>query len=130
MTNTIADRIARLERQAERLEYRNSLILRLLDSDKDPLGFFALEHDLNSDQVAGICAVMEYAHKALEQGAPLEPLEFEKRMLPHIPAKGKPNNIAYDFMKFILMTFDTTGQWDDVVEHHRRDYNVPRLDFG
>lgn len=125
MSHDLEQRIADLEKHVERLQYREGWLLRLLDSRKDPLAYFVLETDLNAKHVPGVAAVMETAHKALEAGQPLEALDFEKQLSPYIPAKEKPGGTAYSFIQRLLIMFNQTGQWQDVVEHFRRDFNVP-----
>ena len=125
MSHDLEQRIADLEKHVERLQYRESWLLRLLDSRKDPLAYFVLETDLTAQQVQGLAAVMESAHKTLEAGRPFEALEFGKQLSPYIPAKEKPGRIATPFIQRLLIVFAQTGQWQDVVEHFRRNFNVP-----
>ena len=125
MSHDPEQRIADLEKQVERLQYREGWLLRLLDSRKDPLAYFVLETDLTAQHAQGLAAVMESAHKTLEAGHPLGALDFQKQLSPHIPAKEKPGGIADSFIRRLLIMFAQTGQWQDVVEHFQRDFNVP-----
>jgi hypothetical protein len=125
MSHDLEQRIADLEKHVERLKYREGWLLRLLDSRKDPLAYFVLETDLTARHVQGLAAVMESAHKTLEAGHPFEALDFEKQLSHYIPAKENPGGIAHSFIQRLLIMFNQTGQWQDVVEHFRRDFNVP-----
>ena len=125
MSHDLEQRIADLEKHVERLQYREGWLLRLLDSRKDPLAYFVLETDPTAEHVQGLAAAMESAHKRLEAGHPLEALDFGKQLSPYIPAKENPGRIATSFIQRLLIMFDQTGQWQDVVEHFRRDFNVP-----
>jgi hypothetical protein len=125
MSHDLEQRIADLEKHVERLQYREGWLLRLLDSRNDPLAYFVLETDLTAQHVQGLAAVMESAHKTLEAGHSLESLDFTNQLSPHIPAKEKPGRIATPFIQRLLIVFAQTGQWQDVVEHFRRDFNVP-----
>jgi hypothetical protein len=125
MSHDLEQRIADLEKHVERLQYREGWLLRLLDSRKDPLAYFVLETDLTARHVQGLAAVMESAHKTLEAGHPIEARDFEKQLSPYIPAKENPEGIADSFIQRLLIMFNQTGQWQDVVEHFRPDFNVP-----
>jgi hypothetical protein len=125
MSHDLEQRISDLEKHVERLQYRESWLLRLLDSRKDPLAYFVLETDLTAQHVQGIAAVMESAHNTLEAGHPLEALDFQRQLSRYIPTKEKPGRVATPFIQRLLIVFAQTGQWQDVVEHFRRDFNVP-----
>jgi hypothetical protein len=85
-----------------------------------------LDDDLTLNQVKGICDVLEQTYQALHKGGAIEAKDFERQLLPHIPAKAKNlDTCAYDFIKGLLMTIAQTGQWDGVCDRFRRDFNVP-----
>lgn len=109
----------------ERLEDQISLITRLLDPDRDRWAFFALEHGLTPGQRKGIADEMESAYRALQRNEPLDFIAFEQRLQPYIPENEQ--HAAHHFIQGLLITFDHTRQWSDVVEHYRRDFNGPRL---
>ena len=115
------------EDRLDRLEYRQEQILSVLFHGKDHpagmLAMFVLDQDMNAQQIAGVCEVMEIAHKTLEAGEPLETDEFEKQLLPHIPAAKKRGGPQM-FIQYTLLTFTETGQWSDVCEHFRDSYNA------
>jgi hypothetical protein len=123
MSNELKNMIDELAKRITRLEYRDGLLCRLLDSRNDPEAHFILDNDIDDREWVRIEDVMESAHKALERGEPLEALHFEKQLLPAIPWRRKPG--AYSFVQGLLSTFARTGRWHDVVEHFRGDFNVP-----
>lgn len=85
---------------------------------------FVLDEDMNAQQIAGVCEVMEIAHKTIEAGEPLEENEFEKQLLPCIPVAKQRPGYPHMFIQYMLLTFAKTGQWDDVCEHFRDSYNA------
>ena len=117
-----------IESRLQRLEDREVLMLRLLDSRKDPWTFFQLENDLNNFDVKGIETVMEAVNERLADGRETEPAEFEEELSLHIPDKERPKGYTKDFVTRLLITFSTGGQWPDVVEHFRGEYNIPPSD--
>jgi hypothetical protein len=114
-----------LEKRVARLEYRESLIRRLLDPRRDPFAFFAFENNLDELDVKGIEEVMESARKTLSDGKPLETADFVSELSIHIPAKERPEGFVHDFVKRLLIAFEMTGQWYEVVNHFRTEYNIP-----
>lgn len=101
----------------------------MVDPDRNPFQYFIVESGLTDEQVKQICALMEETYTALvKRKAPTDAYEFEKQMMVHLPEKQKMGGVAYNFMKGLLITFDQTGQWPEVVEHYRRDFNVPVRD--
>lgn len=130
MTSDFESRLGKLEARIERLEYREGLFLRLVDSRKRPLAFFTLEYDLNEEQMAGLRKVMENAHNTLSGESPIKLMDFEEQLLPFVPDKYKPNNSAYDFEKAMLMSFAAGGNYTDLYEHLKKDgLNLPPMEW-
>jgi hypothetical protein len=125
ISHDLEQRLADLEKHVEWLQYREGWLLHLLDSRKDPLAYFVLETALTAQHVQGLADVMESAHRTLESGHPLEALDFQRQLSHFIPAKEKPGDIASFFIQRLLIMFAQTGQWPDVAEHFRHDFNVP-----
>lgn len=122
-------RLDELERRVARLEYREGCVIAV--AHKEPgwqLHAFALENDLDGEQMQGVCDAMEACHKAIEKGEPMDAGQFEEWLRPHIPAKEKPGGQCSPFIKCLLIRFTLTGQWSDVCDHFRRDFNVPPRD--
>lgn len=129
MPSDLARQLGELEKRVARMEYRESHLISL--ARKGPfwhLSGFVLENDLNAEQIQGICDVMESFHKSLEKGEPVEASQFEECLRPHIPEKQKPGGHCYPFIQCLLITFTMTGQWDDVCNRFRSDFNVPSED--
>jgi hypothetical protein len=124
MSNDLENRLDDLEKRVTRLEYREDKIISIFRQEFVPLELFILQSDLNAEQVQGICDVMEYTHKMLAGGKPIDTKDFEKRLLSYIPEKEKPGGIAYPFIQCMLGTFTRTGQWSDVCKHFKRDYSI------
>jgi len=130
MSNDLEARVAELEDRIARLEYRDSQVFHVLVNDVDTasdahLPLFILNHDLDAEQVKGIMDVIEAAYQALKAGAPFEPLDFEKRLLPFIPAREKVGGSGFYFAQCLLIMAARTGQWYEVCDHYRGHYNVP-----
>ncbi len=105
----------------KRLEYRQRWLLRL-QGPQTRLARFVLDYELDADQLRGLEDVMEAAHQTLSRGGQLAALDFEKQLSPYIPPQEQRYGIAYDFVKAMLMAL---YQWNIVIDHFRRDYNVP-----
>lgn len=120
-------RLTALEQRVSRQEHREVWMLKLLCNEPmAPFAHFVLENDLDAEQIKGLEDAMEAAHNKLVQVESLDALDFEKQLLPHIPPAEKPHGLGYSFVQRLLTTYARTGQWQDVVEHFRLDFNVPR----
>jgi hypothetical protein len=125
---SIEDRLAELERRFAWTEHRQGLLIALVDPDQAPWAHFCLENNLDTAQASGIAAVIERAHTVLESGKALEAQEFSEWLVPHIPADERPGGLTYSFIQRLLIVFTVTGQWYDVCDHFRREFNVPTRD--
>jgi len=120
------ERLDELESRVARLEHRQGLMEALLDPRRGPLMHFYLETNMSAEQAHGVMDTVESTYQAvIVRGETVTAREFETRLLPLMPEKEKCR--AYDFVKRLLITFDETGQWYELVEHYRQDFNVPRI---
>ncbi len=127
MSIDFEDRLGGLEARIKRLEYREGQILQLVDSHNAPFALFVLQYDLDAEQVEGICEVMEYAHNTLSTDAPIDEMDFEKRLLPYIPPKERAS--AYLFVQGVMASFCRSGQYNYLYEHLKPKFNLPRLEW-
>jgi hypothetical protein len=125
------NRVTELEKKVKRLEFRDgyhSTLHSELKSHFRSLNVFILENELNRVQVTGICDVLNWANKLIEESNPAGARDLEDRMKPFI-TNTRFGISANRFIESLLYVLQQTGQWYQVVDHYRAYYHVPRIEL-
>ncbi len=122
---SIVEKVAAIERQLARLEQRDRRILALLDYDRSPQDFFALEYDLSDEQVRGLEDALEDAHKSLVEGGDIDATDFEDSILPFVPSQFARPRLG-QFIQYLLIMVHETHRWDKLCDHFQDTYNLPK----
>jgi hypothetical protein len=125
--NEVYEELDALEKQVECLKRRQALMYSLIDTTKPHINRFILEHDLTEEQVNGIMAVLNAAEKSLTGKNPMSEIDFEKHISLYMPRTGTDTPVfPYPFIQCLLITLTGTNQFDEVCDHFRRHWNVPK----
>jgi hypothetical protein len=110
-------RITELEKRVEHLEDRIEMLMELVDDDKYPFMYLALESGLTKSQVNQIFHLMEEVSKAIYSGKePMNHSEFEDRVYNIVPTHRND----YHFAESIVRTLNARGQYQEVYQHMKK----------
>jgi len=110
-------RITELEKRVQLLEDRIGMLMELVDSDKYPFMFLALESGLSMSQVDQIFKLMDEVSKAISnKKTPMSHSEFEGRVRQIVPTHGED----YHFAESIVRTLNAKGQYAEVYQHMKK----------
>lgn len=111
------ERIAKLEKRVQLLEDRIGMLMELVDSDKYPFMFLALESGLSNSQVEQIFKLMEEVSKAIiSKKTPMSHSEFEGRVYQIVPTHRN----VYHFAESIVRTLNKKGQFQEVYQYMKK----------
>jgi len=111
------ERIAELEKRVQLLEDQIGMLRELVDSDKYPFMFLALESGLSNSQVEQIFKLMEEVSKAIfSKKTPMSHSEFEERVYQIVPTHKRD----YHFAESIVRTLNAKGQYAEVYQHMKK----------
>ena len=110
-------RITELEKRVQLLEDRIGMLMELVDSDKYPFMFLALESGLTESQVNQIFKLMEEVSKAIfNKKTPMSHSEFEERVYQIVPTHKNDHHFA----ESIVRTLNKTSQYAEVYQHMKK----------
>lgn len=93
------------------------MILELVDSDKKPFVYSALEHGLTSAQVKKIYDLMDRVRISIKKNKPMNRQDFEDEIYKIIPSRKGD----YHFAEEIVSTLNEERRWQDVYLHMKKD---------
>jgi hypothetical protein len=110
-------RIEELEMRVQHLEERIEMLLELVDSDKYPFMYLALESGLTKSQVEKIFDLMEEVSKAIfTKKKPMNHSEFEERVYRIVPTRKGDYHLA----EAIVRSLNRKGQYQEVYQHMKK----------
>ncbi|GEM_PF-4313064 len=99
----------------EDFETKMELILQLLESERSPFAYFALESNLTGQEIDKIYDLMDEAEKKIREGKPMPHHEFERRVYVIIPRRRGD----YHFAEGIVGTLHKEGRWEAVYVYYK-----------
>ena len=109
--------IADLRIRVQRLEDQIEMLMELVDHEKYPFMYLALESGLNKSQVNQIFDLMEEVSKAIFTGKkPMSHSEFEDRVYQIVPTLKED----YHFAESIVRSLNRKGQYTEVYHHMKK----------
>jgi hypothetical protein len=110
-------RIEELEKRVQHLEDQIEMMLELVDDDKYPFMYLALESGLTKSQINQIFDLMEEVSRATSTDKkPMSHSEFENRIYQIVPThKGD-----YHLAESIVRSLNSKGQYTEVYQHMKK----------
>jgi hypothetical protein len=97
------------------LEYRIKQLMSLVDPEREPFTYHAMEADLTQEQVNKILDLMDETRERIKSGSAPSHHEFEGSIYDIVPS----HDGDYHFAEGIVRTLDKTGRYEDVFKHYK-----------
>jgi hypothetical protein len=104
------------EARISQLEHRVKQLMSLVEPERHPFTFHAMEADLSREQVDEIFDLMDDTRERIKSGNPPSHHEFEGRIYQIVPSRDGD----YHFAEGVVRTLAKTNQYEDVFDHFKK----------
>lgn len=109
--------IEELKKRVQHLEDKVEMIRELIDDDKFPFMYLALESGLTMSQVNQIFDLMqEISQSIIQKQNPMQHSEFEERIYQIVPT----HRDDYHFAQSVVRTLYRNGEYTEVYHHMKK----------